>query len=248
MVSRAKAIVSIDLWGHPGDQENLEMLAAAMGVPLIEDASQALGSSQSGRACGTFGTIGVLSFNVNKIITTGGGGALLTDAPHIAARARSLASNSKDQGNPWGFDHLEVGHNYRMPNICAAMAIPQVDRLGYLVIDRRCLAERYWSALEGIETVEPWREPEGCVSNYWLPVIRISDKVEGNPEGHVNDLVLALHLAGHDGRRAFTPLHRLDPYRPRGVEKPNHQANMLACEAVYRRTVCLPVRPPRGPL
>lgn len=234
-IKQVAAVIGIDLFGHPGAMSDLELFCGYHGVPLVEDACQALGSAEHGRMCGNFGMAAAFSFNVNKIVTTGGGGAVVTNSARLAERVSILATQAKDRGNLWGYDHGEVAFNYRMPPLCAALGVAQLDRLRPLLDARRALADRYREALADLEGIEFVDEPLGSVSNYWLPHLRLSPLVEKPTE--VRDLILfSLFQAGVPGRAAFTPLCDIEAYR-NGYDNRAQGARDL-----YRRTVCLPVR------
>ena len=139
---RLGAIVPVHIFGHPVDMAPLLAVAEKYGVVVVEDATESLGSTWKGRACGTFGHSAVLSFNGNKIITTGGGGMILTGDDEYAMRARHFTTTAK-KSHAWSFDHDEIGYNYRLPNINAALGCAQMERLPAFVAAKRKLAERY---------------------------------------------------------------------------------------------------------
>lgn len=242
------SVIGIDLWGHPGGMERLERFCGGV-IPLIEDACQALGSSSNGRPCGSFGKISVLSFNVNKIVTTGGGGAVLTDDGDLAEHVRHLRQQAKDSSQQYRYDYTGVGYNYRMPNICAALGVSQLGRLRELVADRRALADAYRGAFEQIGGVSFVDEPDGAVSNCWMPTCRIVGDLGdhgGTAVWWVRDRILdALAVAGMPGRAAFTPLPMLPQFRSGLVPQFRSRLdgrNYPVAVDHYDRTICLPVR------
>jgi dTDP-4-amino-4,6-dideoxygalactose transaminase len=175
MVDRTDVVLKTNLWGNPVDWE-----IAGPNV-VIEDASQALGSKhRDGVPCGALGSMSVLSFNVNKIVTTGGGGALLTDDDAWADMARHLIGQARDRKTaPAGFVHDAMGYNYRMPNVCAALGIEQLSRLDDRIWRRMALCNALRDALkvhDGVEVVQP---PPWSKSNYWIPVLRTSAAYRG---------------------------------------------------------------------
>ena len=168
-----RAIVPMHTFGHPADMDNLIDLASEFHLVLVEDAAESLGSAYKGKQTGTFGRLGVLSFNGNKTITTGGGGAILTNDPELARRARHLTTTSKLL-HAWEYRHDEIGYNYRMPNINAALGCAQLEQLPQLLKAKRDLFSRYQSAFNKVDGVRLMSEPIGCSSNYWLQTIILS--------------------------------------------------------------------------
>jgi perosamine synthetase len=173
---RISACLPVHGLGHPGDIESIVSIAANYGVPVVEDAAEALGSTRRNRHCGTFGKLGVLSFNGNKIITTGGGGMILTDDEQLANLAKHLTTTAK-QAHPWRFSHDQVGYNYRLPNINAALGLAQLEQLPRLLAEKRKIALRYieWAEKSGVDII---KEPEGARSNYWLNALLLSNREE----------------------------------------------------------------------
>ena len=146
------AVVVMHAFGHPAEIEQLIEVCARHGLPLVEDAAEALGSTWRGRHCGTFGTVGTLSFNGNKVVTTGGGGAVLTNDPAIGKRAKHLSTTAK-VAHPWLYVHDEVGFNYRLPNLNAALGCAQLEQLPRFVTEKRRLAAAYATAFASVERV-----------------------------------------------------------------------------------------------
>lgn len=171
---RIGAVMAVHLLGHPVDIERLAALCTARAVPLLEDAAEALGSRYRGRSCGTFGQAGVLSFNGNKILTTGGGGAVLTNDAALARRLKHLTTTARI-AHGWEYDHDEVGYNYRLPNINAALGCAQLEWLDDLLARKRALAAIIAEALGGIRGIKLLREPEGARSNFWLNGFLLDD-------------------------------------------------------------------------
>jgi perosamine synthetase len=145
-------------------------LASEFKLVLVEDAAESLGSTYKGKHTGTFGKLGVLSFNGNKTITTGGGGAILTNDPELARRAKHLTTTAK-LPHAWEYRHDEVGFNYRMPNINAALGCAQLEQLPQLLKSKRELFSRYQEAFNKVDGVQLMSEPNGCLSNYWLQTL-----------------------------------------------------------------------------
>jgi aminotransferase in exopolysaccharide biosynthesis len=166
------ACVPMHTFGHPVDIHEIKHICDAWRIPLVEDAAESLGSLSHGRHTGTFGAAGILSFNGNKIITTGGGGMILCDET-LAKKAKHLTTTAK-AAHPYGYYHDQVGYNYRMPNLNAALGCAQFERLEDFVHQKRELAEKYKDVLKGSE-LEFVCEPEGCRSNYWLNAVICPD-------------------------------------------------------------------------
>jgi aminotransferase in exopolysaccharide biosynthesis len=165
-----RAVVPMHTFGHPVDMDGLINLASEFKLVVVEDAAESLGSTYKGTHTGTFGRLGVLSFNGNKTITTGGGGAILTNDPELARRAKHLTTTAK-LPHAWEYRHDEIGYNYRMPNINAALGCAQLEQLPQLLESKRDLFLRYQAAFNKVDGVQLMSEPNGCLSNYWLQTI-----------------------------------------------------------------------------
>ena len=169
---RVAAIVPMHTLGHPVDIVGICELAEQYGIPVVEDAAESLGSFVGEQHTGTFGLLGILSFNGNKIVTTGGGGMILTNDPELAALAKSLTTTAK-LPHEWEFEHDAVAWNYRMPNLNAALGVAQLSKLdGYLDAKRR-LAQSYRAAFDDSDAFTFLEQPAGTRSNYWLTAVRI---------------------------------------------------------------------------
>jgi perosamine synthetase len=207
----------------------LNAICTSYGLAVVEDGTESLGSTYRGRPCGGLGQVGVLSFNGNKIVTTGGGGAVVTNDAALARRAKHLTTTAKVP-HPWHFVHDEVGWNYRLPNVNAALGLAQLEQLSGFVAAKRQLARRYIEALDKLSGVTAIVEPPGTASNYWLNAILLDDD-----SGADRDAVLsATHAAGLLTRPAWTPMHRLAMFRdcPRG--------DLTVSESIARRLINLP--------
>ncbi|MBM9501942.1 LegC family aminotransferase [Leptospira sp. 201903071] len=204
---RIKAIVPMHTFGHPVDLENILLLASDFGLELVEDAAESLGSYYQGKHTGTFGRLATLSFNGNKTITTGGGGAILTQDEILAKRAKHLTTTAK-LPHPWQYIHDEVGYNYRLPNLNAALGCAQLEMLPELLTAKRRLFEEYKDSFSNLEGARIFEEPAGCKSNYWLQTIRLS------PERSVEreSLLKSTNENGVMTRPVWTLLHRLKPF------------------------------------
>ena len=197
-----RALVVLHTFGHVGGMDALAALAERWKLVLIEDAAEAIGSRYCGRHVGGIGRLSALSFNGNKIITTGGGGAVLTNDPELARRAKHLTTQAKVP-HPWAFSHDAVGYNYRMPNLNAALGCAQLERLPGMLSRKRELAARYAAAFADVPGVRFLTEPEATQGNYWLNVLVLK-----NPA--MRDAMLtALNDAGFMARPIWTLMHRL---------------------------------------
>lgn len=201
---RIAAIVPMHAYGHPADMVALMEVANRYGLPVVEDAAESLGSTYHGQHTGTFGKLGTLSFNGNKIITTGGGGAILTDDAELARHAKHLTTTAK-RPHRWEFFHDEVAWNYRMPNLNAALGCAQMERLLDFLARKRELAVRYEAVFRDLSGVRFVTEPVGCRSNYWLNTVRLEE-----PSMNIRDKVLAAaNDVGFQCRPTWTLLHKL---------------------------------------
>jgi perosamine synthetase len=204
---RLAAVVPMHVFGHPVDIEDLVNVARDFNLALVEDAAESLGSRVGKRACGSFGRVAALSFNGNKILTTGGGGAVVTDDPDLARQAKHLTTTAKVQ-HKWEFYHDQIGYNYRMPNLNAALGVAQLAQLGIRLAQKRALAQRYIDAFGGIEGVEVFAERPGTTANYWLNTLVLSPNMAAG-----RDIVLeVLNGAGLMARPIWEPLHTLPIY------------------------------------
>jgi perosamine synthetase len=172
-----KAVVPVHIFGHIGQIERLQQICTAFGLTLIEDAAESIGSLKNGKPAASFGQMGILSFNGNKIVTSGGGGALVTNDKNIAARAKHLTTTAKIP-HRWEYVHDEVGFNFRMPNTNAALLCAQLENLQYFLRDKREIASSYQGFFSELSHIEFLSEPEGSHSNYWLNAILLPNSVE----------------------------------------------------------------------
>ncbi|MBN8664323.1 MAG: LegC family aminotransferase [Chitinophagales bacterium] len=173
---RVAACVPMHTFGFPSDIDNIVDLCSQNLIPVIEDAAESIGSLYKGKHTGTFGLIGTFSFNGNKTITSGGGGLITTNDEHIALKAKHLTTQAKKQ-HKWAFDHDEIGYNYRMPNINAALACAQLEQLDEYINNKRETAEKYKSFFKQFNTVDFIEEQSFCRSNYWLNAVRFKDNI-----------------------------------------------------------------------
>ena len=199
-----RALVPMHAYGHPVDLDGLLAVAHDFNLALVEDAAESLGSTYHGQHTGTFGLLGTLSFNGNKTITTGGGGAILTNDAALARHAKHLTTTAK-LPHAWEYRHDEIGYNYRMPNLNAALGCAQLEQLPAMLTAKRELFQRYQTAFTRVQGVTLMAEPVQCQSNYWLQTILLDAE-----SADQRDAVLqATNDAGQMTRPAWTLMHEL---------------------------------------
>lgn len=204
---RIKAVAPMHTFGHPVDMDPLAELCRRFRLELVEDAAEALGSTYKGRHVGNFGSLSAFSFNGNKIITTGGGGAVLTNDKELARLARHVTTTAK-LPHRWEFVHDMTGYNYRLPNINAALGCAQLERLPDFLKKKRILSERYSRAFKNIKGVKFFTEPSFARSNYWLNSLLLDREY-----ARLRDQLLALtNDRGIMTRPAWTLMPRLPMY------------------------------------
>jgi len=198
---KPKAIILVHLYGMPAKMDEIMKISNQYDIPLIEDAAEALGSTYKNQPLGTFGKFGVYSFNGNKIITTSGGGALLCKDKSLIEKAKFFATQSRD--NAPHYEHSEIGYNYRMSNVCAAIGVGQLEVLNDRVIRKREIYDFYKRELSSIKQVRFLEESPGSFSNYWLTTILIDENSAIDREQ------LRLHLENDniESRPLWKPMH-----------------------------------------
>ncbi len=224
-----RAMVPMHTFGHPVDMDGILALSRDFRIAVVEDATESLGSTIQGRHAGTFGRMGVLSFNGNKVITTGGGGAILTDDAALARHAKHLTTTAKVP-HRWAYFHDEIGYNYRMPNINAALGCAQLEQLPGFIASKRSLFARYRAAFSGISQARIFEEPAGSQSNYWLQTLVLDEANSGLRD----ELLQSTNDAGLMTRPIWELMSRLPPYQacPR--------MPLPVAESLVRRVVNLP--------
>lgn len=226
--NRIRALMPVHVFGHPCQVEALARIAHAYGLAFIEDATEALGSQYDGRKVGSRHT-SVFSFNGNKIITTGGGGAVVTNDETLYKKIKHLTTTAK-QPHPWAFNHDAVAWNYRLPNINAALGCAQLEQMPLFLKAKRALAQRYLDAFAAMEGVHVLKEPTGSKSNYWLNAL-IAVQADHDWLEHTLQF---LHKEGFHCRPVWTPLHQLPMYQ----EAP--RAELPRTESLTKRIINLP--------
>ncbi|MHB1099935.1 MAG: LegC family aminotransferase, partial [Burkholderiales bacterium] len=227
---RIRAIVAMHTFGHPVDLDPLAEICGRFGIALVEDAAESLGSLYKGKHTGNRGKISALSFNGNKVITTGGGGAILTNDTELAKLAKHITTTAKIP-HKWSFSHDMIGYNYRLPNINAALGCAQLEELPGFVEKKRRLAENYKNAFSGMEGIRFFTEPSFARSNYWLNALLL-DKDFADQRDSLLD---ATNSQGIMTRPAWTPMHRLEMY-----ENCPRMGDLGVAEDIERRLVNIP--------
>jgi len=201
---RPKAIIIVDLYGMPAKLDEISAIASKHDIPLIEDAAEAIGSEYNGKKCGSFGNIGILSFNGNKIITTSGGGALVSNNKEFVDHTRFLSTQAADKAVH--YQHSHIGYNYRMSNILAGIGLGQLEVLDNRVARRRKVFSRYFDALAEIDGIKFHLEPgTNFKSNRWLTTIIVNpDLTDGITR---EDIRLELEKENIESRPLWKPLH-----------------------------------------
>jgi dTDP-4-amino-4,6-dideoxygalactose transaminase len=200
---KPKAIIPVHLYGVPAKMDEIMAIAAKYEIPVIEDAAEALGSAINGKACGTFGKLGILSFNGNKIITTSGGGALISENEDLIVKARFLATQARD--NAPHYQHSHIGYNYRMSNICAGIGRGQMLVLNDRVAQRRKNFEFYKATFANTQGVSFVNELPGYFANRWLTCILVDPNKTGGKTRE--DIRLALEEENIECRPLWKPMH-----------------------------------------
>jgi len=226
-----KAILLVHLYGMPAKMDEIQQIADNYNVPVIEDAAEALGSRYKNQSCGTFGEMAALSFNGNKIITSSGGGALVSKHKHYINQARFLATQARDEAPH--YEHSQIGYNYRMSNIVAGIGRGQMEVLNERVAQRRANNQRYRDFLKGIDGITFHTEPNrDYFSNYWLTAILIDSSLTGGITRE--DVRLALAADNIESRPLWKPMHTQPVYEGTkfyGTGK---------CEDLFKKGLCLP--------
>lgn len=202
-----RAVVPMHTFGHPVGLDGLLEVCGRHGLPVVEDAAESLGSTYKNVHTGRFGRLAALSFNGNKIVTTGGGGAILTDDPELGRQAKHLTTTARVP-HRWKFSHDAIGFNYRLPNLNAALGCAQLEALPDFLRRKRQLAERYAAAFETIRDAAFVQEPAKAHSNYWLNAILLSHDAASVRDG----VLQRLNDAGTMARPGWCLMHRLPMY------------------------------------
>jgi len=226
---KPKAMIAVHLYGMPFKVDEIVKISEKYEIPLVEDAAESLGSTYKGRPCGTFGTISILSFNGNKIITTSGGGALVSNDPSVKEKALFLATQARDDAPH--YEHTHIGYNYRMSNICAGIGRGQMEVLNDHVALRQGNNAMYQELFEMSNGVRVFTEPdENYVSNHWLSCIVVSEAANFSAKA----LRLAFSAENIESRPLWKPMH----LQPVFKEAPVYGGNIS--EKLFENGLCLP--------
>ena len=223
------AIVPMHTYGHPAKIDKILEISREYNLKIVEDAAESLGSFYNKKHTGTFGEIGILSFNGNKIITTGGGGALLTNDESLAKSAKHISSTAKIP-HAWRYIHDEIGFNYRLPNINAALGCAQLKKIDKFLDSKRELYLKYKEVLDSIDGIKLFNEPENSRSNYWLQTIILEDGFENELE----DILKNTNKKNIMTRPAWNLIHQLDMY----LDCP--KASLSVSESLSKRIINIP--------
>ncbi|HEY8931261.1 MAG TPA: aminotransferase class I/II-fold pyridoxal phosphate-dependent enzyme [Mucilaginibacter sp.] len=227
---RPKAIIAVHIYGMPAKIEEIIAIGNKYGIPVVEDAAEALGSTVNGKAAGTFGIMGILSFNGNKIITTSGGGALISDDEYFIRQARFLATQARD--NAVHYQHSQIGYNYRMSNVCAAIGRGQMQVLDERVEQRRAVYDFYVKEFADLPGIEFLNEPEDSFSNRWLTAVLVDpEKTNGVTR---EALRAALEKDNVESRPLWKPMH----LQPVFEHYPSYLNGVS--ETLFNKGLCLP--------
>ncbi|OBF41144.1 pyridoxal-5'-phosphate-dependent protein [Mycobacterium sp. ACS1612] len=197
------AVIAVDLFGHCADYSQIEAICQSAGVPLLSDAAEALGAGHAGRPAGSFGAAAILSFNGNKVISTSGGGALLTDDERFAQRVRYLSTQARQPARH--YEHTEIGYNYRLSNVLAALGLAQLERLDEMLARRRRLRQGYGELFANAEGVTIFQSGHASEDNCWLTAILVDPVVA---QWKPAELAAVLDLADIESRPLWKPMHQ----------------------------------------
>jgi pyridoxal phosphate-dependent aminotransferase EpsN len=228
-----KAVIVVNLYGQSAKMDEIVTLCNQYDVPLIEDAAESLGSQYKGKYNGTFGAFGIYSFNGNKIITTSGGGMLISNNTLALKHARFLATQAKDEA--LHYQHSQMGFNYRMSNVLAGIGRGQLEVLDQRVHQKRAIFQLYKQELGHLPGVQFMPELEGTFSNRWLTALTLDDKVT---KVSVMDIIDALSLENIEARPVWKPLHMQPLFE--GKRFFQHDSHTIISEKLFQTGICLP--------
>lgn len=226
---RIAAVLPVHILGHPVDLDPILQAADRYGLKVIEDATEGLGATYKGRAVGSIGDIGCFSFNGNKIITTGGGGMLATSNEAWARKAKYLTAQAKD--DPTEYVHHEIGYNYRLTNLLAAMGCAQLEKLDEFLAAKRRIANSYAEGLRDFPGVTLMKEPPWSSSSWWMYTVLIDDSLSA---AHSRELMRLLGSRNIQTRPLWQPIHMSRAHNS------GSEANCPIAERLYRQALCLP--------
>ena len=227
-----RAVVPMHTFGHPVELEELQLICEKYNLVLVEDAAESLGSYYKGKHTGSFGKVSALSFNGNKIITTGGGGAILTDDEELANYAKHMTTTAKVP-HRWEYEHDEIGYNYRLPNINAAIGCAQLEKMPEFIEQKRLLTAFYEKLVAPLEGITLFKEPEHSTSNYWLQTLILDDTFNRD------EVLTFLNEYGVMSRPIWTPMHELKLY----AQMP--KSDLSTTERLNQKIINIPSTPVR---
>jgi perosamine synthetase len=232
---KVKAVIYVDVFGVPADNEGFERLGSKYGLHIVEDSAEALGSSMDGRKCGSFGDAGLFAFYPNKQITTGEGGILVTDNEELSIHAKSLRNQGRDEGAGW-LQHARLGYNYRISDLNCALGIVQMERIDEILTKRKWVKEAYDTEFKDLfeaGVLIPQGIPRGADVSPFVYVLRLADRFSREDR---ENLLQALRAKGVSCSNYFTPIHLQPHYK----ELDWNYGDMPVTEKVCERTVALP--------
>lgn len=224
-----KGIIPVHMFGHPSKIKEIIKVAKKFNLFVLEDAAEALGSFYKGKHLGTFSEIGILSFNGNKIITTGGGGMILTKNKNLWKEANHLSKTAK-VNHQFEFIHDNIGYNYRLPNLNAALGLSQLRVLKKRIKNRRQLFHKYFKAFEKNYFAQIYKEPKFSISNYWLQTLLLNEDIKK----HKNFILKHLNNNGYSCRPAWSLIHKLEIY------KKSPKMKLKITEDIYDKIINIP--------
>ncbi|HAT4143100.1 TPA: aminotransferase class I/II-fold pyridoxal phosphate-dependent enzyme [Clostridium perfringens] len=229
-----KAVIVVNLYGQSADMDKIMEICKKYNVPIIEDAAESLGATYKGKHSGTFGEYGVYSFNGNKIITTSGGGMLVSNNEEGIAKVRFWSTQARDKARH--YEHTELGYNYRMSNIVAGIGRGQLRVLEDRIAKKKEIFETYKEAFKDIEDIEMMPVCEYGEPNYWLTTITLNENSKVKPL----DIILALEKENIESRPIWKPMHIQPYYKEYDFYSHNDEDEVSVSEDIFNRGVCLP--------
>ncbi len=224
-----KAIVPVHVFGHPCNIEEIIEIGKKFNLVVVEDAAEALGSFYKKKHLGTFGDVGCLSFNGNKIITTGGGGMVITNKKKLAKKIKHLTTTAKIK-HKWEYIHDEIGYNFRMPNLNAALGLAQIEKINIFLNAKRVLFKKYFSIFKTIKGISLYQEPKNAKSNYWLQTLILNNKYVNLK----NKILRESHKKLIFTRPVWKLISELKPYRKK------QKMNLSGAKEIYKKIINLP--------
>ena len=224
-----KAIIPVHVFGHPCNIQSIIEIAKKFNLIVVEDAAEALGSFYKNKHLGTFGDAGCFSFNGNKIITTGGGGMIVTNKKILAKKIKHLTTTAKIK-HKWEYIHDEIGYNFRMPNLNAALGLAQLEKIHIFLKAKRTLFKKYFNVFNKMEGISLYKESNNADSNYWLQTLIINK----NDVNLKNKILKESHKKLIYARPVWRLISELAPY------KKNQKMNLSGAKEIYNKIINLP--------